>query len=81
MIMLIVDVLASVIVAGSVVTAGVLVRKYVKGVTKTSQELRSQIKMLNLKIEGQLKPQIEQHHAALRAVDSNMHTLIEALDK
>ena len=42
-------------------------------------ELRNQIKLIDLKIEGQIKPQIEHHHAAILAVDKNMQQLIDAV--
>ncbi len=44
-----------------------------------AEELRNRVRLLDLKIEGQIKPQIEIHHAAIRAVDENMRNMIDAV--
>jgi hypothetical protein len=42
-------------------------------------EIHDQVNLIDLKIEGQIKPQVERHHTAIRIVDENMHRLVNAV--
>jgi hypothetical protein len=69
--MIIEMIIGLVLLGGSV---GVYIRD-----SKETKELRDQVKLLNLKIEGQIKPQVERHHTALLTIDENMRRLVDAL--